>query len=446
MRLILKSDVGTTINLHQSGCILLDGYYPETTNLDEHITESIDVRINGAYATIQAKLRDINRMLVYASENKIGPLGVWLEFAYDDSDELWRSRVYGGLIDYDGQMSYRLKRSHLKIGLILERDGFWEGPEAQIPLTNGNGTNNITGLNVYNCNDGEGASPNKRHNYVEIGAASVGGDLPAPIRLEMTNNFDSTSRLNCVWLSHNQNAYPALFQHILEAEDAVYGGSVIDDPNYSAGKYSTFTWADDNLSNRARWILDKTYLNRANKRWFKIIAIFKFPIASGIRLQCKITFPSGTPLTEVASSQEVISTTSLIQEIGELQIPPWLLSSGDLSAVDLSLYARKTGGGSLNIDFLQISPVDAFRVLVPRGYGAAYTIRVVDDGIDDQIWTDGWADGGKTGHYTSIGNRIKLFPGTVQRIYFLMNSTSGGMVIDRTLSVKAFYRPRRLGI
>ena len=446
MRLILGSDDGTKINLYKDGCILLDGYYPETTNLDAHVTESIDVRINGTFATIQAKLRDLNRMLVYASENKIGPLGVWLEFAYNDADALWRSRVYGGLIDYDGKMSYYLKRSQLKIGLIIERDGYWEGPEAQIPLTNGNGTDNTAGLNVFNCNDGTGTSPNKKNNYVEIGAASVSGDLPAPVRLEMTNNYNSSGRLYDLWLSHNYYSYPAIFQNILEAENADYGGTPYVATVLSGGKGSTFTWAGDTQVNIARWVLNKDYLNRANKRWFKIIALFDGSVIPGMRLQCKITFPSGTPLTVVSTSQEIVATGRNIQEIGEMQIPPWLLSSGDLSAVDLSLYAKKTGGGSFSLDFLQITPVDAFRILRPRGYGAAYTIRVVDDGIGDQIWTDGWGDGGKTGHYTSIGNRVELMPGKLQRIYFLMVSDTGGTTINRTIKVKAFYRPRRLGL
>lgn len=446
MRLILKSDDGYTINLHSDGCVLLDGYYPETTNLDEHVTESIDVRINGAYATIQAKVSDINRMLVYASENKIGPLGVWLEFAYNDSDDLWRSRVYGGLIDYDVKMSFYLKRSQLKIGLILERDGFWDGPEIQIPLTNGNGTNNITGLNVYNCNDGVGTSPNKRNNYVEIGAASVVGDLPAPVRLEMTNQFDSTYRLYNIWLSHNVRSTPDLFQHMIEGESASFGGSDIENVAYSAGKFRTFTWSGDTQALIARWALDTTFLNRANKRWFKILAGFTSTISAGIRLQSKITFPSGTPLTVVASSQEVVTTTSKIQEIGELQIPPWLLSSGDLSAVDLSLYAKKTGGGSVSIDYLQITPVDGYRVLMPRGYGAAYQIRVVDDGINEQLWTDGWSGGGKTGHYTAVGKNLKLIPGKLQRIYFLQSGDTGDINITRLLNVKAFYRPRRRGL
>jgi len=301
-------------------------------------------------------------------------------------------------------------------------------------------------LNVYNCNDGDGTSPNKRNNYVEIGAASVVGDLPAPARLEMTNQFNSANRLYNIWLGHNVRSTPDLFQHMIEGESASYGGSDVVNAAYSAGKLRTFTWAVDTQTIIARWALDTTFLNRANKRWFKILAGFTNGISAGIRLQSKITFPSGTPLTVVASSQEVVTTTSRIQEIGELQIPPWLLSSGDLSAVDLTLYAKKTGGGSVSIDYLQITPVDGYRVLMPRGYGAAYQVRVVDDGISDQIWTDGWSGGGKTGHYTAVGKNLKLVPGELQRIYFLQNGDTGDIDITRLLNVKAFYRPRRRGL
>ena len=445
MQLILESDDGTQFKLNEGGCVLLDGYYPETTDRDEHVTDSFDVRINGVYSVVQGKLRDLNRMLEYASENKIGPFGVWLKFALNESDVLWRSRVYGGLVEYDRRMSYYLKRNNLKIGLILERDGFWEGPEAQIPLTNGNGTNNTAGLNVYNCNDGTGDSPNKKNNYVEIAEGVVEGDLPAPIRLEMRNDYDSANRLYNIWISQNVRSNPELFQHIIEGEAVTFGGSDTVSSSYSGGKLRAFTISGDNQQIIARWALDTNFLNRANKRWFKVLAALP-NILPGYRLQCKITFPSGTPLTVVASSQEIQTTYSQILEIGELQIPPWLLSSGDLSAVDLTLYAKKVGGGTIGIDYLQITPVDGYRVLIPRGYGAAYQVRVVDDGIDDQIWTDGWSSGGKTGHYTNIGKPIEFVPNKKQRLYFLQSGDTGDININRVLSVKAFYRPRRRGL
>ena len=446
MRLILESDDGSQIDLHEDGCVLLDGYFPETTNQDEHVTETIEVRINGAYSVVQAKLRNINRMLVYASENTIGPFGVWLRFAINDTDDLWRSRVFGGQIDYDAKMAYYLKRSQLKIGLILGRDGFWEGPEAQIPLTNGNGTNNTAGLNVYNCNDGSGTSPNKRNNYVEIAAASVGGDLPAPVRLEMTNQYVSASNMNQVFIGLNVNSTPDLFNHMIEAESASYGGTDTTNSNYSGGKYRTFTWVPSYQELIATWLLDTTFLNRANKRFFKIIAGFTSAITEGIRLQCKIKYPGGTGLTTVLSSREIVTTTYRHQEIGELQIPPWLLSSGDLYPLDLNLYAKKTGGGSIAIDYLQITPVDGYRVLTSLGYGAADGVRLVDDGITDQLWTDGWTTPGKTGHYTPVGTHLKLKPNKTQRIYFLVDGILGDIAIVRYMSVKAFYRPRRMGL
>lgn len=445
MRLILESDDGSQIDLHEDGCVLLDGYFPETTNQDEHVTETIEVRINGAYSVVQAKLRDINRMLVYASENKIGPFGVWLKFAMNDTDDLWRSRVYGGMIDYDAKMAYYLKRSQLKIGLILERDGFWEGPEAQIPLTNGNGTNNTAGLNVYNCNDGTGTSPNKKNNYVEIAAASVGGDLPAPVRLEMTNQYNDAILLNQIRVGHNVNSTPDLFQHFIEGESASYGGTSNASAGASGGYYRNFSWAGDSQVQIGRWSLDSTFLNRANRNYFKIIGGFLLNFAAGIRLQFKLMYTVDSPLTVISESHEVVTTGEKMQEIGELQIPPWLLPAGTSAGLSLALYAKKTGGGSLGIDYLQLTPVDGYRLLSPIGWGISYQQKVVDDGIYDAIWKE-YTGGEKAGIMKSTGNPIRLLPNKLQRFYLLQASQNGDIIIDRLLNVKAFYRPRRRGL
>lgn len=425
-----------------------EGYYPRTSaDLTKHVTDSLDLYIPGTYTQIQDKIWRINRLLQYGQENQYGPFGTWLVFAIAEGEEVWRSRVYKGLVDYDPTMYGRIRRQNLKVGLIIERDPFWEGEEKQIPICNGNGTNNITGLNVYNCNDGSGVSPNKKHNYIEIAANQVVGDLPAPVRLEMRNEYDSSARLNDVWISQNVNSNPVNLNQIIEGENASFGGSPISNTGYSAGQAQNFGWSGDTWVTMARWELNTNFLNLANKRWFKVIAAFtSSSTLSNVKLQCKITFPAGTPLTVVASSQEVSLATSRIQEIGELQIPPWLLSAGDLAPVDLTIYAKSIGGGTVGIDFLHITPLDGYRVLIPRGYGAAHTIRIVDDGINDELYTDGWTPAGKTGHYTAIGKQILLAPGKLQRLYFLQKGNTGDISTSRVLSVKAFYRPRRVGL
>lgn len=282
-------------------------------------------------------------------------------------------------------------------------------------------------------------------NYITIDGADISGNLPAPVRFELTNAYDHTNRLGKVWMGQNVEADPVNFEHILQGEDASYGGT-LSDGMYSHGRAMGFTWTGDTAAMIGRWTLDSTFLNRAGGRWFKLLAVFSAQPISGTWLQCKVTFPAGTPLTVVGSSQEVQLSTLRIQDVGTLQLPPWLVGAGDLAPIDLTLYARKTGGGSLGIDYIQLTPIDGYRILTPKGYSAAYGVRIVDDGINNLLWTDGWDPAGKTGHYVGVGERIQLQPNRTQRICFLQFGDTGDVSLSRLLTVKAFYRPRRATI
>jgi hypothetical protein len=164
-----------------------------------------------------------------------------------------------------------------------------------------------------------------------------------------------------------------------------------------------------------------------------------------MKIQAKVGFPSGTPLTSVAEAAEVTLGSNYIQDLGVLQLPPWLRGETGLYPVDLILYARREGGsGSFSLDFIQLTPLDSYRVLTPRGYGAAYGVTVVDDSIMNSLYTMGWDSSYKTGHYMHRGEPIMLWPARDQRLYILGTSDVSGSAVERTYSVRVYYRPRRL--
>jgi hypothetical protein len=148
-------------------------------------------------------------------------------------------------------------------------------------------------------------------------------------------------------------------------------------------------------------------------------------------------------LTPVFEGPEVLlDDTERLQDLGVVQLPPWLPGETSQASVTLALYLRKTGGGTLYTDFLQLSCLDGWRRLSPRGYGLPYNCRLVDDGIASLVWTDGWP--GKAGHYIGYGRPIHVWPGKAQRLYFLVDSETRTAQIERIYDVWINYRPRRL--
>lgn len=504
----------TTIDLMADGYVVQDGYYPETaTDLNAQVSESIDVYIRGSsQADLAGKIRAINRAFEQARRHPTGPGGVYLNFALDKSLELWRSRISDGTVDLDSGLTRRWKALGMKVGVIVERAPWWEGPEAQLALSNPLDTANTDGLPVYNPrlhrasntisfdsgtkkvldsgnglvdfqtgmtvtiegstgNDGtytitdgghagyfvvseavsdEGAGANVGIdgpvcNYVEIAEGDVEGDLPAATRLEITNNFNSENRAYTIWIGQNVESDPGNLSHILEAEDAS-GETTVDSYLSSGNQYKDLDWSGAAENTLLTWTLSTELLNQLAGHYFRVIGKLFANVPAGLWVRLKVMMAATVlwdgPLTLLQSG------SAELQELASLRLPPYLLGSGDLYPLTMLLNAKinSAGAHTFHIDYIQLTPLDGWRKLQPKGYGAGYEVRVVDDGIDGYLYTDGWTPAGKTGHYVGYGNPIMVQPGKLQRIYFLHNNMYGTAKIYRTLSVKIYYRPRRLTI
>ena len=410
-----------------------------------NVTEQADILLEGDDAEQRATIAALNGLLQGARHRQRTGMGpaVFIEFRVDDTEDWYRSEMLSGRLlidDADLELDLQLVTAGLELTVLFTRRFFWEGPEAQIPLTNGNGTNNITGLTVVNHDDADAGDDN----YVAIAAVDVVGGLPAPPRLEITNTTDHERRSYRVYVGHNVCSNPATLAHILEGEDSTLGTPVISATS-SGGFYQEATWAGTAATTLYEWTLTTALLNALAGNYVRVLGRLAdlLGLAGGLWLQLRVRFA----VTTIWQGPWVLGVDNrYIQDLGLAQLPPYLVGAGDLYPLTLQLRGRhgSSGDHTFDLDFLQLCPVDGWRRLEPKGYGFAYTVRLVDDMIADHLYTDGWTPAGKTGHYLAYGAPILLEPGRVQRLYFLHSTDTGTAPIDRTLSLKAFYRPRRL--
>lgn len=409
-----------------------------------NVAESVPVALVGSSrAALVTAINSIETLFEQARVRQERGVGarVYVEYRKADSGDVYRSEILQGTVepaqDTAGEMWWAAGAARAFVA--WKRRFYWEGPEAALTLTNSHGSGS-GGITVYNHDD------SGHDNYVAIAAGAVGGVIPAPAKLSITNSYNVASRLYNVYVGHNVWSNPATLTHILEGEAAAYaaGGADVASATCSGGYYKSVTWSGDSLTQANRWVLSTSLLNACAGGWFRLLGRFTYTDAT-VKLTPKITFPSGTPLTVVGEAPEVtLSNSYTLQDLGVLQIPPWLRGETDLYPVDLTLYGRRTGGGTFYLDFLQLTPLDGYRVLIPRGYGAAYGITLVDDGPAASVYTTGWGSSYKTGHYIPTGQPVMLFPGKAQRLYLLGTHSSGGSEIERTYTVSVSYRPRRL--
>jgi hypothetical protein len=138
-----------------------------------------------------------------------------------------------------------------------------------------------------------------------------------------------------------------------------------------------------------------------------------------------------------------------IRDLVTLRLPPWLLGQTYLSALTMTLTGQQNAFSSVNVDldFLQITPLDGWRMLECAGYGIVQNDRLLDDGINEVAYIDNGVGIGKAGYLIGYGTPIALYPNKDQKLYLLMHSWQYNTAeIDRTVSVKLYYRPRRRGI
>jgi hypothetical protein len=413
-----------------------------------NVTESVAITIAGtSTSVVQSAINDLEELFSQAEHHQRRGLGdkVWVEYRPGASGDVYRSELLFGKFEPSRATATPSHWADAAVQglLVLRRRFFWEGPETELSLSNGGGSG-TGGRTVYNHDDaGTG-----HDNYVAISGGAVAGVIPTPAEIQIKNTLNSGTRSYRFWIGLNAFSVPGTLAQIYEGEDADYavGGSDQADANSSGGYYKQITWSGDTEQRLICWAITAAQCNAARGNFFRILARFATSIPSGVKLTPKIMWPSGSYTTVVAEGQEVALGTGRLQDLGAIQLPPWLVGETDLNPIDLCLYGRKTGGGSLDVDYLQITPLDGYRRLVPRGSGLAYNARVVDDGIEDSLWSDGWTGGGKTGHYIGYGSPIHLWPGRAQRLYFLASNSSGGCDIARTHEIRVYYRPRRLTV
>lgn len=445
--MILNIDYGTTtIDLTTGGYAILDGFYPQSpSNQEDQITDRVNVWITASSsADMQAKILALTLALHYARLHADEPDGAWLNFAPYDDVSAWRTRVYDGTLLYESKLTAWWPKKRIKVTLVIERAPYWESDETQVPLSNANGTDVTSGLTVYNCNDGSGSAPNKQQNYAAIAAGVILGDLPAPAKIVATNSY--SDGLYDLWIGHNYTD-PANAAWNYEAE-AASGGSAAADATCSGGNKKNVTMSTDFETTLLTWSLTAAQLSAAKGQY--VHALLRVDNLSldeykQARFRAKIIWN----LTTIWQSEQVLPSdlrTMQIRDLFTFRLPPWLAGMDSLAGLSLALTGQRTITSSLTIgiDFLQLLPADSFRYLTCNGYGIDAGDRLVDDGILGLLYRESSSGAGRIGILSGYGDAIQLQPGLAQRFYFLQEGIVGGWgQIDRTLSVKISYRPRR---
>lgn len=446
MNIVVASLVcGTTeVSLSNLGRAAVLSYSPaEGGEGETAVTESLVVRLRGrSLADITSIKNSITRVFAKARERKTTRNGdrAYINLQPAGYSSTYRSEIYSGQCSLSDTVFSKTWNAYIvELTIAWTRAAWWEAAdETEVSLSNthGSGTGGIT---VYNHDDGS------QDNTALIASTAITGDLPAPCRLELYNSFNSVNNVKKLWVAHNWRLSPSSLPHILEAEDAS-GGTPTANASCSNGSFNGVSWAATTETVLLTWNLDgPTLLDYAKGGHVAFLMRWHTPPTADFKLRLKIT--DATTGITLWTGEQVTTTGDAIQELGASRLPPSLLDhtgQGDLSLV-LTGEREEAGTHSMNIDFVQITPLDGLRVYSARLSGElAYQSTLVDDAMVGALYSI--TSSLKYEYFTVEGQPILLMPGEAQKLYLLAVNDADGAEINRTWTLRVYYRPRRASL
>jgi hypothetical protein len=439
--LFTLTDGTTTVSLN-AGSYLSTSYKMAT--VDERntssVTETLEITVSGAnLGAIQTNVRAIELLVEAAKRRKTNQSGprVYFTVQWDTEATSWRAEVNDARLETT-DVPDQFRRGKVDVALILTRGPF-EGAEVALSLTNANGTNVTTGLKVYNHDDaGTG-----HDNFVTIDAAEIAGTLPAPVRIQLTNDSDpvvdsgNRSWRNW-WMAVNAWNDPANFAHVLEGESRVTGyGTSTASAACSGGNYNALSVT---ASGWMEWDLSAAFVNRCAGYPFRILV--RFTGAHSLTYAQACVYDS-TGLVLQAEGDLTQLDGYAVADLGVLRIPADTYSTG-YAALRLVIKFTCTGTQAANVDYVQFMPADTTRLAIQRGMTQPIGSLTEINEVEGRAWM--YMAGGEAPLYILQGKPLMLTPGKLQRIYFLVSDSTGGSNISDAWTVQAWYRPRRWSV
>lgn len=428
------TDGTTTFSLSTTNCFLVQYTPADPQKGEATVIESIEVLFYAAsVAAMRTAIDSLQKLLDAARRRQawgVGPV-VYLLYQPDGDATAWRSAIVDARLEYNENTLRAWGQAKLPATLIVEHAAERDGDLTQLPLTNGNGSNNTSGLTV---NSHLTASA---FNYVQIAGGNVGGNLPAPVLLELTNNTGGSVTYYEVMLANNAFSDPANLTHLLQAETGIVagGGTVSNDATCSNGQYVAFSFTG---SAGQFYTLSQALLQDAQGYDFHLLARFRALNARAF-VRPSIYEATGTYAIWSGDEVELPLISPALADLGVIPLPPGGYSAA-WGALRLRLDWRAGTTVQVDTDYLAFFPTHTFRRLrVVPAVGSTGTI--VDDGIEGRAYLR--VSAVETAGVTPSGMPLLLWPGATQRIYFAWSLANWTAPIAQTFSVKAWYRPRR---
>lgn len=426
--LIELDDDGSTIrtrSLSTAGVLLSQHVPNEFADQNGIVTESVTVLFEdygGSTAReISQEVREyITQAERYHTEGK--GARVYLLMSLLDEATTWRSPLVGGSIEWGVDALRAYSSGTMESTIILQRLNWFEQHDAETLLgTNESMTNN--GASIVSLSD-------------------PGGTLPAPVRVELTNQGGSTDARN-IYMSINSDAGPGTIDLTLE-------------PTHTPAQWSTARTYGDGLTivpggppydidgrHQTKVFSEAELAALRGQDYFILVGLSSMTGTWHIRAS---VYYNG--VYYLARTDGVYVTAAGIIVLGPVAIPP-SGTGANQGLISLALNVRtptdaQSNAGSYVIKWTQLMPASTFRRLYQTGFSIINDDKWVDDGANNRAYVYDYSAGYNIPTIEASGPPLEVIPGKTSELRVVFDERTGGLTSTHPFEARVYCRPRRL--
>ena len=409
-------DGTTTINLTTASGYLPEDYHMDSCDFakldDPEITASIDLLITSTTGPlVQALVNGVELMSMAAFRRQQKPASfpkVFLQLQVDGEANSWRAEIIDCKLKPGDDFLRNWFAFSQKATLLITHKAF-EGPRKELSISS-NGNSAATGGRSIT---------NNANNWIQIAAAQVGGVLPTPVELQLTNTSGGTRPYRHFFLATNAFSDPANFSH------RIAGGS-------------TTTVGDSVTTSPVTTALSSTVMQDTQGNTFKPI-IRITTLGGPVYCRPELRDSSDTViLTPDTKEKYIPSLSTAFIELDSIPLPPGG-NYASWTGTSFRLAFRSAGAYSVTVESTQLTPTDSYQYLTQSSFSIANNGVITFDNIEELYHT-----GGQPVFSNKVG-RLRVWPGQTQRILILQDE-GGSSTTTQTMSVRAYIRERRLTV
>lgn len=410
------TDGTTTINLNLTAGNMIQSYEQDTAEdiHDPRITETLEIMfVASSGPNLQAAINAVERLLVLARFRQDTPNAfpkVFLQLQVDGEASSWRAEIVEGRLR-PGADVLRLWPNFKASYTLLVTHRAWEAPRKELSISSSGNSAGTGGKSITNS----------ASNWIQIANSQVGGVLPTPVELVLTNNGGGSVGYRNFYVGTN-----------------AYSGTGLT--HSYAGGSTSLSLVSGQYTGTISIALSAAQMQLTDGRPFKIFGRFTTQTAS---VYGKVILKDINNLMTLAEGDEVYMPLAAAGtrwvDFGTLPLPPGGFFVG-WTDTTLVFSFRAPTAASVTLNVARVLALDSYQYLVQRGFTIAAGGTMTFDNIEGLYHA-----GGQSIYSVRTEKPLMVFPNVTQRINIMFDEGSSSDTA-KTLSVQAFIRERRLTV